>query len=350
MRVLENQWYPVLESRELGHKLLGVERLGRQLAFWRTTDGLPHAHHDRCPHLGASLSSGKIINNHLVCPFHGFEFDRDGKCKHIPAIGRKGKISKAIAARHFPLREEFGFIWLWWGEESESYPELPYFNTLKVGWQYGTVVTEWPVHYTRAIENQLDVAHLAFVHRTTIGATGNSFVEGPYVEADEHGIKVWVTNSKDAGQRPRSPAELAETAATKEPGLRFLFPGVWLLNLSPRLKNFIAFVPINEQKTRYYLRVYHHISIPLIRQVFEFLMGISNRIILNQDKRVVLTQTPSNSLNAHQDRLIRSDRAVGQFRRLLARLLEAEAPSCQQKTIMNEGLNTSSIKDDALDR
>jgi phenylpropionate dioxygenase-like ring-hydroxylating dioxygenase large terminal subunit len=52
------------------------------------------------------------------------------------------KISKVIAATHFPLREEFGFIWLWWGEGPESYPELPYFNVLKAGWQYATVVTE----------------------------------------------------------------------------------------------------------------------------------------------------------------------------------------------------------------
>jgi len=349
MRVLENQWYPVLESRELRRKPLGVERLGRQLMFWRTTDGLPHAHFDRCPHLGAALSGGKIMEDHLVCPFHGFEFDRDGKCKHIPAIGRKGKISKEIEARHFPLREAFGFIWLWWGKEPESYPELPYFNVLKVGWQYGTIVTEWPVHYTRAIENQLDVAHLPFVHRTTIGASGHSFVEGPYLEADEQGIKVWVTNSKDEGQRPRSPAELAESAATNEPGLHFLFPGIWLLNLSPRLKNFIAFVPINEQKTRYYLRVYHHVCIPLSRHLFEMLMGISNRFILNQDKRVVLTQTPLDSSDAHQDRLIRSDRAVSQFRRLHARLLKEEAPSCQQKTIITEGLNTSSINGNALD-
>jgi hypothetical protein len=186
------------------------------------------------------------------------------------------------------------------------------------------------------------------VHRTTIGASGHSFVEGPYVEADEQGIKVWVTNSKDEGQRPRSPAELAESAATKEPGLHFLFPGVWLLNLSPRLKNFIVFVPINEQKTRYYLRVYHQVRIPLIRQLFEILMGLSNRFILNQDKRVVLTQTPCDSSDSHQDRLIRSDRAVSQFRQLHARLME-EASSCQQKTIMNEGLNTSSINGNAMD-
>ena len=95
-------------------------------------------------------------------------------------------------------------------------------SQLETGWRFGTVVVEWPVHYTRAIENQLDVAHLAFVHRTTIGAGGRSFVEGPYVEADLQGIKVWVTNKRDEGRSPRSQSDLAAAAADNEPGLSFL--------------------------------------------------------------------------------------------------------------------------------
>ncbi len=132
-----------------------------------------------------------------------------------------------------------------------------FFPQLESGWNTHTTVVDWPVHYTRAIENQLDVAHLAFVHRTTIGAGRRSFVEGPHVEADDSGIKVWVSNRRDDGGPARSPAELATAAQGTEPGLHFLFPGVWLLNISARLKNFIAFVPINEHCTRYYLRSYH---------------------------------------------------------------------------------------------
>ena len=323
MRLIENQWYPVLEAREVGRKPVAFERLGQKLAFWRTADGMPHANHDRCPHLGASLSHGKVSQDRLVCPFHGFEFDANGQCRHIPAKGRQGKIPKGMEVAGFPLREAHGLIWLWLGKARETYPPLPYFSELESGWRYGTVTANWPVHYTRAIENQLDVAHLAFVHRTTIGAGARSFVDGPYVEADASGIKVWVTNSRDEGQQHSSQEELAKASSLKEPGLHFLFPGVWLLDISPRMKNFIVFVPVNERETRYYVRVYHRIKNPILAKAFEFFIGLSNRFILDQDRRVVVTQTPLDSSQANDDRLIGADRAIIQFRRLHAKLSDS---------------------------
>jgi phenylpropionate dioxygenase-like ring-hydroxylating dioxygenase large terminal subunit len=321
MRLPRRHWYPVLESREVGHRPLAAERLGQRFVFWRTADGQPHAHLDRCPHLGAAVSGGKICGENIVCPFHGFEFDAQGQCRHIPAIGRQGKIPKGMTLTGSPLREAHGLVWLWWGEPQEAYPEVPFFTGLGAGWHCGTVKVDWPVHYTRAIENQLDVAHLAFVHRTTIGAGGRSFVEGPYIEADGEGIRVWVTNKQDTDIAARSQSELKAEAARSEPGLYFLFPAVWLLNISPSLKNFIAFVPINEQKTRYYVRVYHRIRNPIIARAFEFVMGLSNRFILHQDRRVVITQTPLNSSDAREDRLIGADRAISAFRRQHERLL-----------------------------
>jgi phenylpropionate dioxygenase-like ring-hydroxylating dioxygenase large terminal subunit len=322
MRLPENQWYPVLESREVGRRPLGVERLGLRLAFWRTADGLPHAHPDRCPHLGAALSAGKIEADRLVCPFHGFAFDGQGQCVHIPAKGRGGKIPKGMALPDLPLQEAHGLIWLWVGEARDAYPEVPFFPVLETGWRHGTTSVDWPAHYTRAIENQLDVAHLAFVHRTTIGGGDRAFVEGPYVEADRQGIKVWVTNARDEGQGARGLSELKAAAALREPTLDFKFPGVWMLNMSPRLKNFIAFVPINEHKTRYYLRVYHRHFNPLIARPFEAVMGLTNRFILDQDRRVVVTQTPRESPPAGEDRLVEADRAIARFRALQASLLE----------------------------
>jgi phenylpropionate dioxygenase-like ring-hydroxylating dioxygenase large terminal subunit len=318
-----NFWYPILEGRELQARPLGVERLGQRLVLWRTANGQAHAHLERCPHLGAALSGGKIQADQLICPFHGFAFDGQGACRHIPAMGQAGRIPGGMTLTGYPLREAHGFLWLWWGaaREEDGYPELPFFPTLASGWRYGTVIVDWPVHYTRAIENQLDVAHLPFIHRTTIGAGGRTFVDGPYVEADDTGIQVWVTNSRDAGRSSRSQAELSEAAAGREPGLHLLFPGVWLLNINPRLKNLIAFVPINAQTTRFYLRVYHRWHNPLLARPFEWLMGLSNRFILNQDRRVVVTQTPPSSTDASEDRLIGADRAISQFRRLYAGFL-----------------------------
>jgi phenylpropionate dioxygenase-like ring-hydroxylating dioxygenase large terminal subunit len=321
----ENQWYPVLQSTELKSRPLGVERFGQRLVFWRTADGQPHAHPDRGPHLGAALSAGTIVSDRLVCPFHGFEFDAGGVCQRIPANGCAGKVPKGMRVERFPLAEAHGFVWLWLGQAREHYPALPFFEQLASGWRYRTDVVDWPVHYTRAIENQLDVAHLAFVHRTTIGRGGRSFVDGPYVEAGPDGIRIWVTNAPDQGQARRSQAELAQAASGKAPSLHFRFPATWLLDIGPRLKNFIAFVPINDHTVRYYLRLYHRVSLPVVSHAFELVMGWSNRFVLNQDRRVVLTQTPASSLDAGGDRFIEADRGIIEYRKQLERLLRPDA-------------------------
>jgi phenylpropionate dioxygenase-like ring-hydroxylating dioxygenase large terminal subunit len=322
MRVLKDHWYPVLESHEVGDKPRGVERFGQRLVFWRSTDHNPHAHIDRCPHLGARISQGKICSDRIVCPFHGFEFNTHGECLHIPANGKTGKIPKGMELQSFKLEEQHGFIWLWWGASRKTYPELPFFSQLEKGWRFGSVVVEWPVHYSRAIENQLDVAHLPFVHANTIGRGKRTVVEGPHVESNQQGIKVWVTNIRDEASIQRNRSELSKAAEGKEPGLRFLFPGVWLLNINPRIKNLLVFVPVNEHKTRYYLRVYHQIWFPPFSKLFEWVMGISNRFILQQDKRVVVTQTPTSSSEASADRLIGADIAISEFRRIHRMLLE----------------------------
>jgi len=333
MRVPENHWYPLLEGRELKRRPLGLERLGRRFVFWRSDDGRVHAQRDRCPHLGAALSAGHIDDDHIVCPFHGFRFDREGRCTHIPSLGRNGRIPRGLAVESFVVREAHGFVWLWWGSRDEITADVPFFPQLEDGWRYHTVTVNWPVHYTRAIENQLDVAHLPFVHRTTIGAGGRSLVEGPYVEASEKGIRVWVTNRRDDGAPVRSLPELAAAAAGTDPGLDFLFPGVWLLNIGPRLKNFVAFVPINEAETRYYLRTYRRSGPRLLMRPMEWLSSRLSLLILGQDRRVVVTQTPASSADATDDRLVGADRAINQFRKLHARMLRSETDDARDEGI-----------------
>ncbi|MEN9705594.1 MAG: hypothetical protein RLZZ393_1473 [Pseudomonadota bacterium] len=322
MRVPENLWYPLLESRELGQKPLGLERLGRRFVFWRDSTGAPHAQIDRCPHLGAALSGGKVDGDELVCPFHGFRFGSDGQCRHIPANGRAGRIPAGMCVESFPVREALGFIWLWWGDASRASEEPPCFEVLQSGdWHHTTTAVDWPVHYTRAIENQLDCAHLPFVHHNTIGRGGRTFVEGPYVEADDSRIRMWVTTSVDDGRPQRDQAELALAAIGREPSIDFLFPGLWLLNIAPRYKNLLAFVPVNDHCTRYYLRTVHQLGPRWLRGLVGRLSGLSNRYILGQDRTVVMTQTPHSSLDAPDDRLIGADRAIAQYRRFLRQRL-----------------------------
>jgi hypothetical protein len=323
MRVPLNHWYAVLEAREVRRKPITVERFGVRLVFWRSSDRVLHAQHDRCPHLGASLGGGKVLGNTLVCAFHGFAFGSDGRCVHAPALGRDGRIPKGLAVETYTVREAHGLIWLWWGDASRATVELPFFEELAKGWYHHSFSTEWPVHYTRAIENQMDVAHLPFVHHNTIGAGGRTLIEGPHVEATGTEIRVWATARKDDGSPLRSAEQLAQAAQQRPPTQILRLPGCWLLNISPAFKLFLVFVPVNERCTRYYLRSYLRFGPRWLAPAVGWLISLSNRYILNQDRAVVVNQTPADSTDAHSDQIISADRAIVQFRRAHARLLSA---------------------------
>ncbi len=112
---------------------------------------------------------------------------------------------------------------------------------------------------------------------------------------------------------------LAALSAGREPSLHLLFPGIWKLNISPGFKNFIAFVPIDDGRMLYYLRSYLPARWGLLGWLFHRITRWSNRLVLGQDRRIVVTQTPACSLDARDDHLVGSDRAIIEYRRWLAR-------------------------------
>ena len=84
--MLPNYWYVILESKEIKKdQFTGVTRLGQKLVLWRDAKNLIHCISDICAHRGASLCAGKLVDNHMQCPFHGMEYDETGRCVLIPA-------------------------------------------------------------------------------------------------------------------------------------------------------------------------------------------------------------------------------------------------------------------------
>jgi phenylpropionate dioxygenase-like ring-hydroxylating dioxygenase large terminal subunit len=295
--VIPNQWYVVLDSKEVKeNRPVGVLRLGERLAFWRSPQGEIVCMRDICPHRGVALSKGKLKDGHLQCPFHGFEFDSSGACVLIPANGVEGPIPKAMRAHTYPAREQDGFIWIWWGEEQENLPDIPTLDEMDETFTYSTIRDHWKTHYSRAIENQLDVSHLPFVHATTIGRGGRTVVDGPYSECciEGNSLYVWVTNRVENGQPALGAKDVLKPG--RHPNLQFVFPNLWQNWISDNLRVVVAFVPIDDENTMMYLRFCQNfMTAPLVKNLVNGFGALSNFYIERQDRWVVETQRPKRS-------------------------------------------------------
>ena len=327
--MIRNQWYVVLESKEVGNRPMGVTRLGEKLVFWRDQAGKVCAAVDRCPHRGVALSAGAIENEHLQCPFHGFEYDAAGKCVLVPANGRKGVIPNAMRLNSYPTYEAHGFIWIWWGNQAPAdLPAPEFFDTLDNTFFYGSARDPWNAHYSRVIENQLDVVHLPFIHRKTIGRGNRTLVDGPVVEwKGDKMLYTYVFNRVDDGTPPRKPSELSPKDATSV-HLEFIFPNLWQNYISENVRILAAFVPVDEEHTILYLRFYQNfLRLPLLGQLFARLAMPSNVYIAHEDRRVVITQQPKASGLKIGEILIQGDLPIIEYRRKRAALQNlAEQP------------------------
>ena len=67
-------------------KVLSARLLGQGLVLWRNKEGgALCAWRDLCVHRGAKLSQGRVQDECLVCPYHGWNYDASGRCVKIPA-------------------------------------------------------------------------------------------------------------------------------------------------------------------------------------------------------------------------------------------------------------------------
>jgi phenylpropionate dioxygenase-like ring-hydroxylating dioxygenase large terminal subunit len=330
--MIPNQWYAVLESNEVPRgKPVGALRMGEKLVFWRDAQGRVACLHDRCPHRGVSLSLGRVQDDCVECPFHGFQFDTSGRCTLIPANGQNAEPPKAMHAVTFPTQEAHGFVYAWYGAPQIEYPPLPYFDMIDDSFSYKTLKDHWATHYSRAIENQLDVVHLPFIHRTTIGRGNKTIVNGPLSRliscpGESDILDVWVYNEVDTGQTPKRASELPPPA--RHASIQFRFPNIWHNWISDDMHIVVAFVPIDDDNTLMYLRYCQRIvKAPLLRQAFNYLGTVGNLVIERQDKRVVITQEPKRADLDIGEKLIPGDGPIIQYRRRRRELIEKAADS-----------------------
>jgi len=311
-----NQWYAILPSKSVvRNRILAVKRLNLDLALFRSQTGELGCVVDQCTHRGVQLSKGKVKGDCISCPFHGIEFDQNGKCKFIPANGRASTADiSRYNVKQYLVREANGIIYLWYGNEEKATEDLPFFNDFVNGsYVYSEIEDHWNSHYSRCIENQLDVVHVPIVHYNTIGRGSKTLINGPKSEFENGILRTSANNEVDIGQNPKSPAE----CIIKNTNLSFIFPNVWMNYISSKLKIIIYFAPVDDENTILYIRFYCKISrFRPVNSFIAFFGKFANKIIERQDKRVVITQKPKASTYQTDEKLLSGDGPIVMYRKI----------------------------------
>lgn len=166
--MLINNWYVAAESADIQPgKPHPVRMLGCDFVLFRKEDGTVACLSDVCCHRGASLSHGKICDDRVACPFHGWEFEATGRCAKIPSMGPVA-IPKRARVDSYPVVEKYDWIWVFLGDLPEDRrPPVPdllpeYYDT--DNWRTTRLVIDVNVNWQKMEENSIDTAHLTFVH------------------------------------------------------------------------------------------------------------------------------------------------------------------------------------------
>ena len=100
--------------------LIPVTLAGRRLVLFRDDEGQLGLIGRHCPHRGADLCYGRLEDNGLRCPFHGWHFNRTGQCVEQPAEPEGSRMHEQIRIPMVPVREVDGAIWAQVGVELEQ--------------------------------------------------------------------------------------------------------------------------------------------------------------------------------------------------------------------------------------
>jgi phenylpropionate dioxygenase-like ring-hydroxylating dioxygenase large terminal subunit len=165
-----NYWYPVAWAEKLKPgDVLPVTIWQQSIAVYRDAAGQVHALENACPHKGVELHRGEVQGEHLVCPYHGWEFDPSGECVRIPYFPPEQKLPCATA-RSYPTVEQYGIIWVFPGDSRlaslQSLPEVPEYadpDCLVI-----PITGLFKSHFSISNENTMDVFH-GFLHKNLQG-------------------------------------------------------------------------------------------------------------------------------------------------------------------------------------
>jgi phenylpropionate dioxygenase-like ring-hydroxylating dioxygenase large terminal subunit len=317
---LRGYWYPVAYSEEVGTAPCQVRLFASPYVVWRPATGQPpRAAIDQCPHRAGRLSQGWVTDGLLVCPYHGWRYGEGGTCVAIPSQDPAVPISARARLGSVAAAERYGMVWLRVGEERAGIPVLEELED--IGY---TLIHEmkdvWAASAPRMIDNALDVSHVSFVHRETVGDPDNPRMSDFRVERDGERIRFRVTyTSRVRGPQVANVGLAGAVTRSTDAELvqPFVFRGALVYSNGLRHVLFKTCTPIDDYTTLFFQFIGRNDAPPPER--WPDIIAV-DRSVQAEDRRLLEAIDPDFPLDIAAEVHTKADRMTVEYRRILADL------------------------------
>ena len=261
-----------------------IRLLGEDLVRWRS-GAVAMAWLDLCIHRGSRFSMGRVHNGEMVCPYHGWRYNREGRCTLIPSQPDEPIPTRARAIT-YRCRESYGFVWVCMGEPAADLPLHPEWEDA----DYDKVHTgpyEFESSGPRVVENVLDVTHFPFVHDAMLGQEGDPDAIGEYeVQQSADGLRTGPVHVfQPVGDHRRVPVQSTYTFWCPRPLMPYLKKD---LGERRRFSHFMPVTPVEDDRSLLWVLT----SANYDKDGAEARITARNNEIFGQDQPIVNGQRP----------------------------------------------------------
>lgn len=289
--LLKNHWYMAMPSKDLKKsQMKPLEIMGEPILFIRTSTGEVQALRDICPHRGIPFHHGRMVDDLVECPYHGWKFDGGGVCREIPSLTSSQKLDcTKIKVKSYKIQERYNAIWIFIGDQQfdqQSCPQPPVFEGFPLDVKPNLVdIVEFPCHIDHAVIGLMDPAHGPYVHKSWFWRSSKSSYEkhknfGPV----EYGFRM---KRHEPSKNSKAYKILGGEPTTE---ITFRLPGTRVEHVKVGDKSFIAvtaLMPLSESRTQVIQMAYW--NIPWLSLAKPFIWRFS-KVFLGQDLDAVTKQ------------------------------------------------------------
>jgi phenylpropionate dioxygenase-like ring-hydroxylating dioxygenase large terminal subunit len=171
--IARNQWYVAAYGSEIqpiaaGGGLFARTICSEPIVFYRKSSGSVVALADRCVHRRYPLSKSNLVDEQIVCGYHGFTYDSTGVCVAVPGQTR---IPRTARVTSYPVVEQDSFVWVFIGDaalaDASAIPRAPWLDM--DGWTVVHGMAPLAARHSLLLDNLMDLSHETYLHGGFIG-------------------------------------------------------------------------------------------------------------------------------------------------------------------------------------